>query len=892
MRETTLDCSKFQQTWKQASFRKKSWIFLGIYSFLFLITVVFSYLPFFHNGISFIWFEDGAKQHYPTLIYTGQYLRRLLSSLFHGNFALPLFDFNIGMGADILTTLNYYGFGDPLNLLSVFVPMQYTEYLYNFLVIFRLYLAGLAFCALCRHHRKRACHALIGSFIYVFSGYALFSGVRHPFFINPMIQLPLLLIGIDLIMKKKKKSVFIFSVFYSALCGFYFLYMMTIVLGFYALVKFSEYYPSKRIHHFFLMIRQIAGSYLLGIGLAAPLFFPAVYGFLSSSRFGQSVNFHSFFYKWDYYKFLFPQTIAPAADWDYLSLAAIMLLAVSLFFYSRKLELLPLKRLFFLAVLTYIFPLGGHIMNGLGYCSQRWTFAFALLLSYIVVEMLPELLNPTRKQKSLYLGVLFIYIASIIIGFGSPDLYFAVGILILTITVLICTRFSADAAFKVTPYLKEFTCLILVIFNVSINAFYLFAEDGANYIAEFSEYGFETTQLENSLEHDAKQSLTDLSAHYDSTSFITNAGTLLQVPTFNTYWSMFNRYVSNFNIALENCAQRFSFYISGIDNRASLTSLLSTNYFIDRPENKAYIPYGYDFFQKTAEGNLIYQNKYALPLGYTYDTWIPYAELEELNGLQTQAAMLQTIALEKPPKAFQRGAINNIIQDIPYEIFKSNGLEWSNGIMHVKENNATLTLECQFPKNTEKYLRLENFDINSSDLSYFQIGVETSDIHKEALCSSAQLNFYYGRKNYLFNLGSSSIDKTRCTITFPEKGDFLLSKIEFLAYPLDGYPAQMETLREASLENIVLDTNQISGTLCLSADKILCMNIPYSRGWSAKVDGKPVGILRGNIMFMALPLEKGYHEIEFTYCTPGFRIGLLCAFVTLIILACMKRRRK
>ena len=97
----------------------------------------------------------------------------------------------------------------------------------------------------------------------------------------------------------------------------------------------------------------------------------------------------------------------------------------------------------------------------------------------------------------------------------------------------------------------------------------------------------------------------------------------------------------------------------------------------------------------------------------------------------------------------------------------------------------------------------------------------------------------------------------------------------------------MEKLREESLENIEWQTNKISGTVDLSNNKILCMSIPYSKGWSARVDGETVEILRGNYMFMALPLTSGYHEIEFTYWTPGIRLGGILSMISWVVLVVM-----
>ena len=88
---------------------------------------------------------------------------------------------------------------------------------------------------------------MIGAIIYIFSGYAILTAVRHPFFINPMIQLPLLLIGMDMIRNHKKPFLFILALSYSALCGFYFLYMMTIMLAVYGLIS---YFSINKIKEF------------------------------------------------------------------------------------------------------------------------------------------------------------------------------------------------------------------------------------------------------------------------------------------------------------------------------------------------------------------------------------------------------------------------------------------------------------------------------------------------------------------------------------------------------------------------------------------------------------------------------------------------------------------
>ena len=127
--------------------------FYLIYTALFAILTFAVFFWFIWNGKSFIWNDcdhDGLVQHYNAFAYYGKLLREVLKTLiFEHRLELPMWDMSIGYGSDIITTLHYYAVGDPLNLLSAFVPLAWSEYLFNFMVLLRLYLAGIAFSRYC-----------------------------------------------------------------------------------------------------------------------------------------------------------------------------------------------------------------------------------------------------------------------------------------------------------------------------------------------------------------------------------------------------------------------------------------------------------------------------------------------------------------------------------------------------------------------------------------------------------------------------------------------------------------------------------------------------------------------------------------------------------------------
>ncbi len=140
---------------KSINIKKEKTIYFIIYTLIMLLmcTIVFSF--FMIDGRSFIWKEDGLFQHYISLRYYRDYIIEILKNIFiKHEFLLPMWDFTIGQGSDIISTFHYYVIGDPLPLISVFSKPENMEICYNLLVILRLYLSGIAFSIFCFHFDK------------------------------------------------------------------------------------------------------------------------------------------------------------------------------------------------------------------------------------------------------------------------------------------------------------------------------------------------------------------------------------------------------------------------------------------------------------------------------------------------------------------------------------------------------------------------------------------------------------------------------------------------------------------------------------------------------------------------------------------------------------------
>lgn len=160
--------------------KKKYWM---AYTAVFMVMTVILFAPFWTEGKTLVWQQDGVYQHYNAFVYLGTWVRGIFKTLLtEHRLVIPMWEYSIGYGADVFTTLIYYVFGDPFALVSVFTPVKYADVGYTVAILLRFFMAGVVFSLYVRKLGARKDASLLASLMYVFSAYALYSGIRHPFF--------------------------------------------------------------------------------------------------------------------------------------------------------------------------------------------------------------------------------------------------------------------------------------------------------------------------------------------------------------------------------------------------------------------------------------------------------------------------------------------------------------------------------------------------------------------------------------------------------------------------------------------------------------------------------------------------------------------------------------
>lgn len=644
-----------------------------MYTILFFTTSFFVFLSFITANKSFIWNVDGIRQHYPIMVYISSYFKQIIKNfIINGDLSIPMVDFNIGMGMDIITTLNYYGLGDPLYLLTIFFKPNQMEFAYNFLIIIRLYLAGLSFSIYCIYMRKESLNILIGSFVYIFCGFSMFASVRHPFFITPMIYLPLLLLGIEQILKLKKSCLFVFIIFLSTISNYYFFYMMTILVFIYAFIRFFDIYKSDRLKNFITIFFKSIFLYILGVGMAMFIFLPILLAFLNNARINNSgIDIELFKYSKEFYiKFLSYFISVPKAfgQWNIEGYIPLSLICIIALFIKRK-EQFSLKVGFIILTIFMLIPFFGYMFNGFAYVTNRWIFAYGLLISYIVVTILPDLYKINKYQILIIFSGIILYSIWCIFNNITRDLYTLTGIIMLLFTFTILLLIYIDNK-KFKP---EVSILCVSIISIIINGYFFYSNKIGNYSSQF----INSRELNKYILNSPINTLSKI----DDTNFYRigvyednnvnaslagnsniNASLIQRYNGISEYYSVIDGIYLDYFMNLECVGNDKPYEIRNFNNRTFLDTLSSIKYYVAEKSKKQKPLYGYkkvlESKREISDKDIydeVYENMYALPLGYTYKSHITENEFNNLNSLQKQESMLQAIVLNDYDKLNSKG---------------------------------------------------------------------------------------------------------------------------------------------------------------------------------------------------------------------------------------------
>ena len=869
----------------------------GVYTLMFLLMCIVAFLPFFTEGKSFVWgagVEDGLSQHFSALAYYGEALREFFRNLLAGHPKLVMWDMSLGYGADILSTLNYYAIGDPLNLLYGFVSPKNTETMYNFMIVLRMYLAGITFIMYARKMKKRSYGTVIGALVYVFSGFCFRLGLRHPFFINPMIYFPLLCLGIEKIYQRERPYVFIFAVCVSAMSNYYFLYMLTIFAVIYAWIRFYKYSEENKIKTFFLTILKFGMYYTLGIAMAAVILLPSVIGFLGNGRYGNGADWKSLIvYPGKYYllfieNFIGYGNMGSNTNAGYLPIVGIVVLFT---LFSQRMKHKKYRAAFIASIIALILPIFGYAFNGFSYANNRWAFALSFIVALLTAEMYPRLFVMSKRQQiGIGAGIIIYTVFCIIVNASGEEILKNKGIMaacgliaVFYILLLIFQRLGYDTQKRIV----RVSMAILLLISVGVHGYYRFDPKGYAYTQEFMDQG----QAYRTLKEDNIRMLSKVNdpsvyrVHAEGYRY-KNYGLINHLNTISGYYSITAKCVTDTIKGYDTLGMQYADKYKGVDQRLGLLSLAGVKYITVAHNSQVAkdvssmgdVPYGVEKLRK--KGNItLYKNKYALPFAYAYDSYMTEPQYEQLNGIGKEQAMLAQIILNQHPadKEIQHNEQRNG-PDIQTISLPETRISSPKG-----KKYADITVPVE--KDKETYLYFKNLVYHgkkNGDDKFILTGrkgtkgilVTQNDVQQKIHIQSTFNPYYFGRKDYIVKINhQTSKAKEKVRLNFLSPGEYEFDDISLITVPKKDVLARLKERKENSMKQIQYEGNHFRGVYHAKKDQILCVTIPYSKGWKATVNGNRTKIYKANGMFMGIIMKKGIQSVKLDYETPGLKIG-------------------
>lgn len=849
------------------------------------------------------------------------YFHYVASEIQNGSF--PFWMDNVALGNNIFSVPSLIF--DPFNILLFLVNADYIVYALPYIAVLKILVAGVLFYKYLSMFKYSKLALIVGSLIFAFNGYLILWGQHHTF--GTFVALvPLVMWGFERWLQQNKITLLVFSSAILAANNFYLFFMFSLFLVIYAFIRFKSHDAEYKGSLLKFTIKTTL-LYLFGVLISSVLLLPTIYALLTNSRVNGdflSTNIFSFdqaiIYVTSFFRFFSNDMLSYEnyfVGWAnyyespmlYCGLITLILVPYILFNLKNKKNAWNSILLVVLFVFL-LFPFFSFAMNAFSSEHKRWTFVIIITLSYLSAYSIDFIeKNKINSFKPFNIIISILFVLGITMLFTGHLLGWESNV-----SLVILSRFVKAliliSIYAVLLYLLKFENInkYIKILIVGLVAIELFIQTSA------SVNNRTTLPLDNLDQKIGYNDYTNEAVDYleenDSSFYRINKDYLsifYADPVFQNYRS-FTSYNSLNNPSYVNFLRELEVpfkimdhnnYITGLDNRAFLENLLGTKYYLTKDPDK--LPYGYKFLNQ--EGDIyIYENKYSLPLGITYDTYISEEEFDKLSSYMKDIILTKAVVIKDSSKnvlQLDKFNIENInltdfgiesTEIVPINSIIKEEIGLSRIEIESLNNDPQLILKLSDNPSAFSINTLLNLNIQSESYQKGQIYWRKNE-HPYIESNSKVFMINPAQLVYELNLGYIDADEIR--IDFAESpGEFILSDIEFLGVPLTIYEENMKKISYESLEVKEYSSNKIYGDIKVSQDKVLVFSIPYDKGWTVNVNGKSTEIIKTNIGLMGINLTEGSYEIELKYSPPFLKVGSFITLISLLVFLIIRRKYK
>lgn len=820
-----------------------------------------------------------------------------------------LYSWNSGGGSSFLG--NFYNYlSSPLSALIFLFSHENIPVAIGVIIFTKATLASATFTWYLKKSFNRHSYITAGfGVLYAFSGYFI-AYYWNLMWLDALVLLPFILLGIERIINKGKPLTFILSLAVTMFSNYYMAYMVCIFsVMYFFYYYFTNYSFGSSLHDFRLpndknktqnkgTFYKLRSSRFLMSGITF------AYGAVSSALLvafsliptyfilrACSATSGTFPSEFETYNTVFDFLANHIASVEptirssgedvlpnvYCSVATVML--VPLFYFTKSISLREkISTTAFLGVLflsfntnylNYIWH-GFHFPNDLPY---RFSFMYTLILLIVAFKTLTRI-KEFKPKELLGIGFGIVLFIILVEKVGSKNVDNMSVMISLVFSIIYAVGFYIWGNKK---YNRQATALFLFCCFVSEYAIantdnFVMNQELKYYSSDYSE--FEDVKNDIDKDHASdniyRMELTSLRTRMDPSWYNYNGVSIFssmayeKLANLQQNLGLYGNYINSYTYNMQTPVYNAMFSLEYIVNNSNSITM-NENLFDFISENDTFSAY---------------KNKYSLPIAYMTDSSIRDWDYDNYDPFKVQSDY------------FERACgIKDVF--VSEEVFDITGL----GVSDI--SNPTDGSDCMYftaetddgtgeitalviPNETKNmYLYVDSSDLAELKVEYLGNEV-TQDIDDE---------------HYILDLGECLKDEV-ITLKFTVKegvtdgyADFMLRSIDMKKFT-EGY----EILKNQSMEISTFKDTEITGKITAKEDGVLYTSIPYDTGWSVTVDGEKLDeeeLIRIGDALLGIHLSKGNHTLEFKYIPQGFTIGIgLTVFGIILLLVYLLIIRK
>lgn len=796
-----------------------------------LIILVFFYInnitPFGSKDFTVI---DFYHQYFPM---TSELINRILNSktlLFSFNGSLPF----------IRNLYNYLS--SPFNILLLpFKDNLSTGF--SLLIAIKAVLASTTICYYLTKNIKNSILSIPISISYGFSSYYI-AYHWNIMWLDGMIFLPLIILGLEKIIKENKSLLYIITLSISIFSNYYIGYMICI----FTFIYFQFYYLLNykfNIKDFLIKFKNYILYSIISIGIISIVVIP-IYFSLSSISATKDTFPSIFETEFNIINFILNNfslskptaLISENIPLPNTSSSLLIFILIPLFFINKNINKKE-KILYALLLLTLFLCMhntfinfiwhGFHFPNDLPY---RQSFIYIFITIIIAYKSLINIKYINTKKLLITLTVfILLIILSKIIKFDNLQnkvLIINTILLIIYFTILIIN-------IKNKKY-TQFALITIVAIETCISCVYNIKPDhnGKDLDNSIKNYQY----IKNILPQENEFYRIEKIKHDTYND-----------PALNNYYgisvfsSMTYEDISKIQRKLGNGSNNINSYYYNLQTPI-YNSMFNIKYLVGK------FNYNKNFYKENKNEG-IKEYKYPLSIAYKVNNNIKNWDTSSNNPFTVQESFI------KESTGFDNmfNKLNINFKDIVPEIT-------NNGYFI---NSRICSINLENDRNGDVYLY-----IDSNNLSSILVNGESY--------------FIATNEPYIINLGYfSKYDDINVTMYF-SYGDTSYNEFNIYAYSFNenNFKKAYNSLNDEILNISSFKENHIKGYINLKESGVIFTSIPYDNSWKIKVDNKYIDFYKIGESYIGFNLNEGYHNIEFIYKTKGLKTGAIISTISLI----------